>query len=546
MSVLAELLAGLGLLFVGLSRLSSHLQHATGWRARQWIRRATGAPLRGLVCGTLAGAATQSSNAVAIICGNLVRGGVFHTRDAIPVVAGGSVGTAALVLVAAIDFRLLVFFVLAAVGFAIHLRLDRHPGWRDWIGAALGLTLALLGLVFIKQAPRALDAAAMATWIGPLLSPWLGFAIGLALAVVSQSSSAPTLLVLALLQAHLLDLSAAFPLVLGANLGSGLSALLAAGGLEGTGRQLCHVHVLVKAVGCLLVAALWAVGLVSARLWGSVEPADLLQAAAGGNIALAVSVLFLTLQLAGALPVTLARGAAERLASRLSPPSLEDGASRPRYIDTRALDAPASALDLSQREIQRLVSLLPTLLPDLDQSDAATPGERLALWRGAGAVVRDVDLFLVALMGRGPGPEELAVALRQQALVEMIRALQDTLHDFSEVVESFDALPPLGFNLSESLRTLVLSLADAEGAEDLSVLAALTADRSTLLHRIRQSLLGTQAEAGDEMRRLLLATTLFERAVWLMHRIVVALHPVENDDNPGLSSGAERNEVHAH
>lgn len=546
MTVLAELLAGLGLLFVGLSRLSSHLQHATGWRVRQLLRAATGAPLLGLLCGTLAGAATQSSNAVAIICGNLVRGGVLRPRDAIPVVAGGSVGTAALVFVAAIDFRLLVLFAVAVVGFAIHLRFDQRPGWRDWVGVALGLALALLGLVFIKQAPHDLDAGVLARWLGGGLAPAVGFALGVAAATLSQSSSAPTILVLALMQSQMLDLSTAFPIVVGANLGSGLSTLLAAGGLEGTGRQLCYVHVLVKAVGCVLVAALWA----AVHLAGG-DPAQLLLASGGGSVALAISVLFLVLQLAGALPASLARGLTERIAIRFSPPTLEDGASRPHYIHERALEAPASALDLSQREIGRLITLLPTLLPDLDQSDAATPGERLAMWRGAGAVVRDVDLFLVALIGRGPGPEELATALRQQALVEMIRALQDTLHDFSEAVESFDQLPPLGFNLSESLRTLVLALADADGDDDLALLAELTGDRSELLNRIRRSLLGAAQDGAfggaEDTRRLLLATSLFERAVWLMHRIVVALRPAENDDKRGETpAGAERNEVHAH
>lgn len=546
MAVLAELLAGLGLLFVGLSRLSSHLQHATGWRVRHLLRTATGAPLLGLLCGTLAGAATQSSNAVAVICGNLVRGGVLRTRDAIPVVAGGSVGTAALVFVAAIDFRLLVLFAVAVVGFAIHLRLDQRPGWRDWVGVALGLALALLGLVFIKQAPHDLDAGVVARWLGPGLAPVIGFALGAAAATLSQSSSAPTILVLALMQSQMLDLSTAFPMVVGANLGSGLSTLLAAGGLEGTGRQLCYVHVLVKAVGCALVTALWG----AVHLAGG-DPAQLLLASGGGSVALAVSVLFLALQLAGALPASLARGLTERIAIRFSPPTLEDGASRPHYIHERALEAPASALDLSQREIGRLITLLPTLLPDLDQSDAASPGERLAMWRGAGAVVRDVDLFLVALIGRAPGREELATALRQQTLVEMIRALQDTLHDFSEAVESFDQVPTLGFNLSESLRTLVLALADADGDDDLALLAELTGDRSELLNRIRRSLLGSAPDGSfggaEETRRLLLATSLFERAVWLMHRIVVALRPAENDDNRReIPAGAERNEVHAH
>lgn len=542
MTILAEILAGLGLLFVGLKSLSSHLQQATGRGVRQMLRSATRSPLTGLLSGTLAGAATQSSNAVAIICGNLVRGGVLTTRDAIPVVAGGNVGTAALVFVAAIDFRLVVLYLVALVGFGFQLRLDRQPSWREWMGVALGLALALLGLDFIKQGPRAIDPAVLGAALDAGFSPLLGFAAGLAAAALSQSSSTPTILVLALLQSSVMGLDGAFYVVLGANLGSGLATLIAAGGLEGTGRQLCYVHILVKAIGCAAVFALWlAVGRAGA------DPAQWLSALGGGQPAVSLSLLFLALQLAGAVPVAFGRGVTETIAIRFSPPTLEDGASRPRYIHDRAMEAPATALDLSEREIQRLIQLLPTLLPDLDVTESAGAGERLALWRGAASIARTTEHFLTDLIGRAPERESLDIALSQQSLLEMICVLQDTLHDFAEVVESYERPPQLAFNLSESLRVNVLLLADASSAEDYDVIAALTADRSKLLNDIRRSLVGASLGAGEDARRLLLATSLFERAIWLIRRTSVALRPATNDDNPsdGLMS-AERNDVHAH
>ncbi|MFG1403280.1 Na/Pi symporter [Xanthobacter sediminis] len=542
MLILAEILAGLGLLFVGLKSLSSHLQQATGRGVRHLLRRATRSPLTGLVSGSLAGAATQSSNAVAIICGNLVRGGVLTTRDAIPVVAGANVGTAALVFVAAIDFRLVIFYLLALVGFGFQLRLDRRPAWREWMGVALGLALALLGLDFIKQGPRAIDPAALAAFIDGGLTPWVGFALGLAAAALSQSSSTPTILVLALLQSAVLGLDSAFYVVLGANLGSGLATLVAAGGLEGTGRQLCYAHILVKLIGCVAVLAVW----LGAGLAGG-DPAATLAALGGGKAALSLSLLFLALQLAGAVPVAFGRAAAEAIAIRFSPPTLEDGASRPRYVHDRALEAPATALDLSEKEIRRLIQLLPTLLPDLDVAEAPGAGERLALWRGAASIARTTEGFLTDLIGRAPERETLDIALQQQALMEMIRVLQDTLHDFAEVVESYDTPPQLAFNLSESLRVIVLSLADAEGADDYEVIATLTADRSELLTRIRRSLVGASIGTGEDARRLLLATSLFERAIWLIRRTAVALRPVANDDKASDETmSAEQDGIHAH
>lgn len=528
MLVIAELMAGLGLLFVGLKAMATHLQQATGRKLRGLLRRATRSPVAGLLCGTLAGAATQSSNAVAVISGNLVRGGAFTTRDAIPVVAGGNVGTSALVFVAAIDFRLLVFYLVGFVGLGFHFRLDRRRGMAEWMGVAFGLALALLGLDFIKQAPRALDIAVVAGSLADHLTPLLGFVLGLVVSTVSQSSSTPTILVLALMQAGLLGLHDAVFIVLGANLGSGFAAVISAGGLEGTGRQLCYVHVLVKAVGCALVGAVFALaGLAGFDAFAALD------AAGSGKVSMSLSLLFLALQVAGAVPVAFARGLSEKIAAALSPPTLEDGASRPRFIHDEALADPSTALDLAVSETLRLVKLLPTLLPDLDQKNRGDAAERLALWRGAASVGLAVDQFIAELIAAGVARDTLQVALHHQALVENVRTLQDTLHDFTEVVEGFDEVPPLAFALSESLRAITLSLADATDgpAEDLDLIIALAGDRSEMLNRIRRQLAAAALGTGTDARQLLLATSLFERAIWLVRRSAIALRTPENEDN---------------
>ncbi|MFG1202091.1 Na/Pi symporter [Xanthobacter aminoxidans] len=536
MLVIAELLAGLGLLFVGLKAMAAHLQQATGRKVRALLRRATRSPVMGLLCGTLAGAATQSSNAVAVISGNLVRGGAFTTRDAIPVVAGGNVGTSALVFVAAIDFRLLVLYIVGIVGLAFHFKLDRRRGMAQWMGVAFGLALALLGLDFIKQAPRALDIASVAGSLADHLTPLLGFFLGFAVSAVSQSSSTPTILVLALMQAGLLGLHDAVFIVLGANLGSGFAAILSAGGLEGTGRQLCYVHVLVKAVGCLIVGAFFGLGGVV-----GFDGFSALSAVGNDKASMSLSVLFLALQVAGAIPVAFARGLSERFAAAMSPPTLEDGASRPRFIHDEALADPSTALDLAVSETLRLIKLLPTLLPDLDQKDNGDAGERLALWRGAASVGLAVDQFISELIAVGLARDSLEIALHHQALVENVRTLQDTLHDFTEVVEGFDEVPPLAFALSESLRAITLSLADATDgpADDLDLIIALSGDRSEMLNRIRRQLAATALDAGADARQLLLATSLFERAIWLVRRSAIALRTPENEDNPERPAAAE-------
>lgn len=531
MSILAELLAGLGLLFVGLKLMGAHLQHAMGREVRRLLRAATVSRISAFVCGAVAGAVTQSSNAVTLIAANLVRGGVFQTRQAIPVVAGASVGTSALVFIASVNFKVAVFYLVGLVGLAFHLRMDKRAGWRDWMGVMLGLALLFLGLDFIKTAPHELDLAAAAETVGSLLTPTRGFILGALLALVTQSASTPTILAVAVVQARVMGLEDGMFLVIGANLGSGLATLVSAGDMRGEGRQLCHAAIQVKALGCLIVGG----AAILARL-GGVHIDTLL----GGDPTFALSIVFFALQLTGALVVVGLVGLSEALAVRFSPPSQEDRLSRPHFIHDQAVRDPPTALDLVAQETGRLVTQLPALLPDLDQRDADDKAQRQAAWRGAQAIAGATDHFLTELIDQRLSRTDLDLALRAQTQVELVRALQETLHELGTVVDGFRTPPPLVFNLSESLRAVLFVLADAMPGEsmalDLDVLDTLTSDRSDLLERIRRDLAASCAgedavTGGEEVRALMRATSLFERALWLVRRLCLALRPRANEDN---------------
>ncbi len=523
MLIVAELLAGLGLLFIGLRLVSQHLQQASGRRLRSILQRATRSPGLGMAAGALAGAATQSSNAVTLIAGNLVHVGTLRVRDAIAVVAGANAGTAALVFLAAIDFHVAVLYLVALVGLAYQLRFDGHPARRDWTGVGLGLALLFLGLDFIKRAPAGLDAAMLATWLDGGLGPVLALVLGMVVATVTQSASAATILALAALKTGVIGLDDGFWLVLGANVGSGIAVMLSGSGLTGSGRQLCLVQVLIKVVGSALVAIVWLV-------WGLVAdqaPAVSVAALAGGDPSPWLSVLFLVLQLAGGVPATLVRDVVDRQLARLSPPAAHEEDSRPHFIYDRAVEDPPNALLLAHREHERLLQRLPALLPDLDNPQDDTTLRR-ARAQGHMAVAGRIEQFMVELMDRPLARQDLDEALRLQAALALLRALHDTLQRFGEVIDSFAApRPALAFTLSESLRTLGLLLADAATQnppddDDLALLGTLTSDRSELLDRIRRDLAASR-EDGGQIRRLLLAASLFERSVWLVGRIASGL-----------------------
>lgn len=517
---LAESLAGLGLLFIGLRLMSSQLQQATGGRVRHLLKAATRTSLAGLAVGTLAGAITQSSNAVAVITANLVRARLLTTKDAIPIVAGGNIGTSVLVLLAAVNFHLAVLFLIGLVGLGFQLGLDRRTALRSGMSILLGLTLLFLGIDFIKSAPGSLDERMLAGLIRGMSDADL-LGLGLLVALITQSSSTATIVVLAAMKAGVIGLDGCFFAVIGANFGSGLSTLIASSGLKGVGRQLCVVHIIVKALGSALLLAAF---LVAPAL--QLDPVALLARLGGGSgSAASVSILFLLLQLLGAIPVAFLRAFVAKIAARFSPPTFEDDVSRPRYIDSGAADDPSGAIELVKAEIRAMISHLPDLLPDLDGTHAE--GDVLAVRaRGDQAVAATTEAFIVELVARGLSNRDLDAVLAIQSRLGILRAVQETLAEFSHLILSLEPRPRLAFNLSESLRLIVGQLAEAgEDADELAVLISLTGDRGELLDRMRRSLAGSALDAGGEVQRLLLATSHFERAVWLVRRLAISLRP---------------------
>lgn len=522
MITLAELLSGLGLLFVGLRLIGQHLRQAAGHRVRLALRTATESRWSGLLAGTLAGAVTQSSNAVTLITANLVHSRALTVNQAAPVVAGASAGTALLVFLATLDMRLVVLYLVAATGLSVHFKLDYHAARRDWIWAALGLALLFMGLDLIKHAPNTLSADAWRVLLGEGISAPAAVGLGFVIALVTQSASTGTILAIAGMYTGFIRFDSAFWIMTGANLGSGFAVLLSGVSLKGSGRQLCEVHISLKMLGSALVAAAWT--------GYAARTGDAAAAVPPEEAASLLAILFLAMQLAGALPLTLLRDSVVALTARLTPVDPIEQASQPHYIYDRAVEDPVNALTLARLERDRLTQFLPKLLPDLDAEQADALTVRRHLLAGHRNVAAQTASFLLTVMGRGLTRDDLARAANEQSSLENVQTLQDTLAEFSNIVDAWRGeRPNLLFSLCEGLRTLICLLAETTDdagrkadPHDMEMLIQLSGDRGEMLERVRSQLMQSDMHDGAQTRELLMATRLFERAVWLVRRIAIA------------------------
>ena len=150
LNVLASILAGLGLFFIGIKELAANLSQLAGRGLRLWVALSTGSYAMRALTGILAGALTQSTSGVTVILMSLVTADLITLRRATPILVWANVGTAALVLLVAIDIHLFVLALTAVAGFCYYLDLDRSPRWRLLVSALFSISLLFLGLELMR------------------------------------------------------------------------------------------------------------------------------------------------------------------------------------------------------------------------------------------------------------------------------------------------------------------------------------------------------------------------------------------------------------
>ena len=191
MEIVADIIAGLGLFFIGVRSIGTHMKQMTGARFRSWVAWATGHHLSAALVGTAAGIVTQSSNAVTFISVSLVTSGMITPARALPVLAWANVGTALLVFLATLDIHIAVLFLLGVVGFCYYFGLNERERGRHLIGALYGVGMLFFGVWLIKQGARPMkDLESVRAFIRfSAQSQLLPFIAGLLLTLVIQSSS---------------------------------------------------------------------------------------------------------------------------------------------------------------------------------------------------------------------------------------------------------------------------------------------------------------------------------------------------------------------
>lgn len=362
------LAGGLGLFMLAVSMITDGLKSAAGHALRDLLGKWTHSPARGIAAGFSITAIVQSSSAVTIATIGFVNAGLITMYQALGVVYGANIGTTITGwLVALIGFEINIdALALPIIGLGTLLRLTGGTSRRAPLGLALiGFGLFFIGIDVLKDAFGGLVAVidlnkfTVTGATGILMYVGIGFLM----TVLTQSSSAAIAITLTAATGGVLGLHAAAAMVIGANIGTTSTALLAVIGATSNARRVAAAHIIFNlttgAIALLILPVMFQIVELASGLAG-----------VDANIAVSLALFHTTFNVLGVavmFPFTarLARFLDKRFVTR------DEVEGRPRYLDKSVVVSPTLAVNALTLELTRITTIVRRMQVEAADSEFA-------------------------------------------------------------------------------------------------------------------------------------------------------------------------------
>ncbi|MBG9543111.1 sodium-dependent phosphate transporter [Cytobacillus firmus] len=247
--MLFEFLGGLGIFLYGIKFMGDGLQKSAGDRLRDLLDRFTTNPLMGVLAGILVTILIQSSSATTVITVGLVSAGFMTLRQAIGVIMGANIGTTVTAFIIGIDIGEYALPIIALGSILLFFFKNKKVNNFGQIVFGFGALFYGLELMSGGMKPlRTLESFHDLT-VSMSSNPILGVVVGTVFTVIVQSSSATIGILQGLFSEELINLDAALPVLFGDNIGTTITAVLAAIGASVAARRAAAVHVLFNLIG---------------------------------------------------------------------------------------------------------------------------------------------------------------------------------------------------------------------------------------------------------------------------------------------------------
>ncbi len=244
------LIPALILFLYGIEHFSKEIQLLTGKKFRVIIGKLTNTPVKGAFLGAIITGIIQSSTATTVITVSLVNAGILSFTQSLGIIFGANVGTT--ITAQLVALKLTAFApVFIVFGFLLKVFGKRFR----ILGKCFfyfGLVFYALSLVSVAVEPIKSDPYVM-TLFANLSNVWWALLVGFLFTAIVQSSSVTTGLIVVLGGSGLIDLRAGIPLLLGANIGTSVTALIASISLSLHSKRVAIANILFNLIGAILL-----------------------------------------------------------------------------------------------------------------------------------------------------------------------------------------------------------------------------------------------------------------------------------------------------
>jgi phosphate:Na+ symporter len=350
---------GLGLFLVGMGLLSEGIKKAAGQRLRKLLTMLTRNRIAAVLLGVVITGIIQSSSATTVMLVGFVNAGLLPLKQALCVVMGANIGTTVTAwLVSGFAVLNITEYALLAIaaGFVLQTAAKRQQ-MRNVGQVVLGFGLLFVGIGFMQDAfsPLKDNLAVQQALVRLGHNPLLGVLTGTAMTMVLQSSSATIAMLQILAYNGVFGtnwdavLRIVIPIVLGDNIGTTITAQIAALRTSRSAKRVAWGHTLFNTIGvAYMLPLVWAGLFVRVVEW--IAPVRLSQ----GTIMLHIAVAHTTFNVFNTLVFLPLVSWLEAAVRAIVPVKAEEMRARPLVLEEHLLDTPEIAVDQARREIVRM------------------------------------------------------------------------------------------------------------------------------------------------------------------------------------------------
>ncbi|MBR4982773.1 MAG: Na/Pi cotransporter family protein [Lachnospiraceae bacterium] len=250
------LAGGLGLFLYGMEMMSEGIEKAAGARLRSIVEMFTKNKFMGLIVGTIFTGIVQSSSACTVMVVSFVNSGLMNLYQAVGVILGANIGTT--ITSQLVSINLSEIAPIFVFGGALAVMFSKNEKTKKIGAIFLGFGILFTGLNTMSGAMKGLrDDPQVVGLLASMSKPLLALFVGFGLTAIIQSSSVTVSIVLLLATQGLLEIYICPYIILGCNIGSCVSALLASLAGKKEAKRAAMIHFMFNVIGSAILCMIF-------------------------------------------------------------------------------------------------------------------------------------------------------------------------------------------------------------------------------------------------------------------------------------------------